>query len=126
LKRNPAREETSMPSHLRWNAFAAMVSISTSELAAQTESRALGEACDFRILSSAVRFRDLVNGNDDQAATKLLLDNQSIDLARILAKDDLVNLEEKSDGMACVKRAGEPFCYWMSTKDFEVLVGGGK
>jgi hypothetical protein len=115
-----------MPSHLRWIAVAAMVSISTTELAAQTASKALGEACGFRILSSAVRFRDLVNGNDDQAATKLFLDNQSIGLARILAKGDLVSLEEKSEGMACVKRAGEPFCYWMNTRDFEVLVGGGE
>lgn len=115
-----------MPSHLRWIAVAAMVSISTTELAAQTASKAFGEACGFRILSNALQFRDLVNGNDYQAATKLFLDNQSVGLARILAKGDLVNLEEKSDGMACVKRAGEPFCYWMSTKDYEILVGDGQ
>ncbi|MET4721067.1 hypothetical protein ABIF63_005173 [Bradyrhizobium japonicum] len=115
-----------MPSHLRWFAVVAMVLISTTELAAKTPSKAIGEACGFRILSSAVRFRDLVKGNDDRAATKLFLDNQSVGLARILAKGGLISLEDRSDGMACVKRAGEPFCYWMSTKDFEALVGGGK
>lgn len=115
-----------MPSHLRWIALAAMVLTSTTELGAQTASRAVGDACGFRVLSSAVRFRDLVKDNNDQAAAKLFLDNQSVGLARILAKDDLVGLEEQSDGMACVKRGGEPVCYWMSTGDFEVLVGGAK
>jgi len=115
-----------MPSHLRWIALAAMALMPNTELAAQTASRAVGEACGFRMLSNAVRFRDFVKENNDQAAAKLFLDNQSVGLARILAKGDFVSLEEQSNGMACVKRAGEPFCYWMSTGDFQVLVGGGK
>ncbi|MGT2440740.1 hypothetical protein ACU4GH_38700 [Bradyrhizobium betae] len=115
-----------MPSHLRWIAIAAMVLVSTTELWAQTASKAVGDACGFRVLSSAARFRDLAYGNNDQAAIKLFLDNQSVGLARILAKGDLVSVEEKSEGMVCVKRVGEPFCSWTSNGDFEVLVGGGK
>jgi predicted hydrocarbon binding protein len=112
-----------MLSYSRWIAAAAMASISATGLAAETTFKVAGEACGFRILPNALRFRDLVNENNYEAASKLFLDNQSIGVARILTRNEVVSLEDQSRGMACVRRTGEPFCYWMSTEDFDVLVG---
>jgi hypothetical protein len=96
-----------MLSYSRWIAVAAMASTSATGLAAETTFKAMGEACGFRILPN-LRFRDLVNENNYAAASKLFLDNQSIGVAGILTRNDVVSLEDQSAGMACVRRTGEP------------------
>jgi predicted hydrocarbon binding protein len=102
----------------------ALISISTPGIAAEKLFKAIGEVCGFRIQQHAERFTELVKENDYSAAIKLFLDNQSIGVARILTKNDVVSVQDQTSDMACVRGVGEPFCYWMSTDDFNKLIGG--
>ena len=109
-----------MLSIIKWVAVV-VTSIPAIGVEAQTAYRAAGEACGFRILASAERFRELAGEKNDAAASRLFLDSQSIGAARIVEKADIVSLADRSGGMACVRRENEPFCYWMSDEDFAAL-----
>jgi hypothetical protein len=109
--------------------FAAAVLLFLSAFGSDTLAQAIveaqGEACGFLIASAADQFRDLLKDGNVPGATKLFIDSQSIGVARILTKGDLVSVVEAANDMVCVRRFSEPSCYWMTRESFGTLRGPG-